>query len=59
MQRQSWIQEWWLSIPPVTRWWLTIALVLSVGMKAGFLNPMLFTLDWTKTWSKFQVCRAP
>lgn len=47
--------NWWIDMPPVSRAWLTSAVVSTLAMKFGALNPMLFAFDTNLIWNHFQV----
>lgn len=48
-------QEWYSSLAPVTKVWLTGAVASGLLAKLGFLDPGLLALFWDKIFTKFQV----
>ena len=51
-------REWYFSVPPITRAWLTAAVLASVGQRFGLVNPMLIMFNPALVVSKFQA-RGP
>lgn len=50
-------QEWYYSIPPVTRTLLTACVVTTCAVSMGMVNPMMLPLIWPLVWNKFQIWR--
>lgn len=50
-------REWYAAIPPVTRAWLTGAVVAAVATKARFISPSWFLFKWDLVAYNFQVYR--
>ena len=47
-------EEWYRSLPPITKIYWTSVVAVSVVTSLGLVNPMLLALDWTLV-GKFQV----
>lgn len=48
-----------MSVPPVTRAWLTAAVVSTLGTRFGLFNIMLLAFNPSLIWNNFQVCLLP
>jgi len=50
-------EDWFNSLPIITRYWLVSALGSTVLISMGMLDPMSIILDWRMIWNKFQIWR--
>jgi Der1-like family len=51
-------QQWFKSLPIITRYWFGISLVLTVAGNFGILSPYYYMFDWTSIVGKFEVWRV-
>lgn len=49
-------QEWFKTLPPVTKAYLTIAVLTTALVSFNFLSPFALYLDWRLIYHKFEVC---
>ena len=47
--------EWYAALPPVTKVWLTSAVLSAIGAKLDLLDVKMLLLDWPKVVSKLHV----
>merc|ERR1719198_824090 len=52
-------EEWFRSLPPITRWYFATVLLLTAAASFGVINPAQLTLDLPRLWQKFEVWRIP
>ena len=52
---ESGLQEWWNSVPIVTKWLFALSMGLTLGANFGLVSPMLLVLSWPRIWSNFEV----
>ncbi len=50
-------QEWYNSLGPITRWWLTLAVGSSVAARFGVPLPLYMAFLWDRVWDHFEVWR--
>lgn len=50
-------QEWYLSVPAVTRAWLTAAVITTIGSRFGFVPVAKLAFDASAVVNKFEVRR--
>lgn len=48
-------QEWFYSLPPITRGYMVLALMSTIAMKLGFVDPTNLQFAWPLTWRGFEV----
>lgn len=51
-------QEWYYSLPPVTRTYLTLAVLTTAGISFGLVNPYNIVIVWPAITEKYQVRRT-
>lgn len=51
------LQDWYHSIPQITKYWFTGTVVLPLLGRFGLINPYYMVLEWTLFFSKFQLWR--
>ena len=47
-------EEWFRSLPPITRWYFATVLLLTAAASFGVINPAQLTLDLPRLWQKFE-----
>ncbi len=47
--------EWYFSIPPFTRYWLTVAFLTTFGITYDFIQPKLIRYSFESIWDGFEV----
>ena len=52
-------EEWFRSLPPITRWYFATVLLLTAAASFGVINPTQLLLDLPRLWQKFEVWRIP
>lgn len=52
-------QEWYSSLPPVSRVWITAAIVTALAGRFAVLDPRLLAFNWPLIWEKFHIWRLP
>lgn len=50
-------ETWYKSLPPLTRFILTVTFLVTLTATFGLFNPRYIILDWTLVYRKFQVWR--
>ncbi len=49
------LQEWWNSLPMVTKYLFALSFGLTLAANFGLINPYLLVLDWKKVFYGFEV----
>lgn len=50
-------QDWFQSLPLVTRYWFGAALLTTCGANFGFFSPMKLIYIWDNVWENFEIWR--
>lgn len=50
-------QEWWGSLPPITKYWLTGAVATALATRFGLLSPWSIHLSFEAIFTKLQLWR--
>ena len=49
-------EEWFKNLTPITKIWLSVAVITTVGAQFGFVNLAYIYFDIQLIYRKFQVC---
>lgn len=49
------LENWWRTLPPVTRFLFTGMFVLTLAANFGLVNPMYLILDFNHLYRRFEV----
>merc|ERR1711871_1568850 len=58
MSQANGLEEWFKTIPPISRAWLVASLGSTFAVVLGFTNPVSLYLDWDLIIKKFQIWRV-
>lgn len=53
------LEQWWMEMPPVTRYWTTASVICSVLVQCHVISPFNMFYSVRAVFNKGQVCRAP